>query len=227
MPRDATWEVHADRALLLCGSLRAVINVKQPARGLHDLSLDQQRLADCEFLGIAIETQRSDALTDCYPRGGDLIVRYAQTADRPYAVEVYWRAGLIPIAAARHPYVDLVLSVQTSLLDSHPELESRTSLAMPAADATWNSSTNDLLVRFPSLGLSYVELIHPDDALTPTLAATAGGVTLTTRLFGQPLEKGVILRSRLRGIFVPLKDDRAIAAEAFRQFAVAPPPLTT
>lgn len=229
MPRDATWELHPDCVTLSCGPLCAVIDVCKPAQGLHRVSLDGRELrelAACEFLGVAIDAERPDAIADCYQRGEDLIVRYAQTADRPFAVEADWRAGMIQVAGGRHPYVDLVLSVETSLLDSRPELEAKSSLALQVGEMPWNPSTNETLARFLPLGLSYVEMIHPDDALASRAENTTGGVRLTTRLFGRPLEKGVILRSRLRGMFVPLKDDRMIASRAFRQFAAAPPPLT-
>jgi hypothetical protein len=48
---------------------------------------------------------------------------------------------------------------------------------------------------------------------------------LRHRLLWQPLEKGVILRARVRGIFLPRQDDMRIAAACYRQFVVADPPL--
>ncbi|HWB14030.1 MAG TPA: hypothetical protein VG826_32690 [Pirellulales bacterium] len=222
---EVTWELQADRATLLCGPLRAVINLRRPSRGLHDLSVDQRQFAGCEFLGVAIDAVRPHAVVDCYTRAGDLIVRYPQTDGRPFAVGVDWRTGLIHIGSIVCPYVDLVVSVETSLLDTRPELEARTSLATPE-NVTWSSSGHTCLAQFPGLGLSYIEMIHPDDVLAPLLAETPGEVRLSTPLFGRPLEKGVILRSRLRGMFVPLTHDEVIKADAFAQFAATPPPLT-
>jgi hypothetical protein len=222
---DVTWQLHADRATLVCGPLRAAIDVRQPSRGLHDLSVDERRFAGCEFLGVAIDAGRSDAVADCYGRAGDLIVRYAQTDDRPFAVSVYWRAGLAGIGSMLYPYVDLVVSVETSLLDSRPQIEATTSLATSSVVAL-NESTGGCLARFPRLALTYLEMVHPDDAISPLPEKTAVGVRLATRLFGQRLEKGVVLRSRLRGMFVPLSDDRKTASDARALFAAAPPPLT-
>jgi hypothetical protein len=80
---------------------------------------------------------------------------------------------------------------------------------------------------------SYVEMIHPADEAGGMLSV--GGMsgepdhttcTLHT-LFASPLEKGVILRARLRGVFLPRERDTELAAEAYRQFLAAPPPLTT
>ena len=45
-------------------------------------------------------------------------------------------------------------------------------------------------------------------------------------LFSGRLEKGVILRSRLRGAFLPRRDDLQAAARLQRQFEAEPPPLT-
>ncbi|HEV3345019.1 MAG TPA: hypothetical protein VG125_31875 [Pirellulales bacterium] len=224
MPGDVAWELHGDRAALLCDGLHAVVDVRQPARGLHDLSLDQRRFADCQFLGVAIDAEIPAALADSYTRGGDLIVRYAQTGARPFGVGVYWRAGVASVGSLLLPRVDLVVSVETNLLDSRPELEAQTWLAMPAEASR---PANGCLARFPQLGLSYLELAHPGDALAPLFTRVGAAVRLTTRLFGQPLERGVILRSRLRGVFAPLSASESLAADALAQFAAAAPPLTT
>jgi hypothetical protein len=198
---------------------------------LQDLSLDQRRFAACQFLGVAMDAERPETLADSYTRGGDLIVRYAQTRDRPFAVGVYWRAGLISSRSLLLPHVDLVVSVETNLLDSHPELEAQTWLAMPAdamnTPPTLSRLANGCLARFEQLALSYLELTHPRDGLAPVPTTVGGAVRLTTPLFGQPLEKGVILRSRLRGIFAPLSASDSLAAEALAEFATTPLPLTT
>jgi hypothetical protein len=41
------------------------------------------------------------------------------------------------------------------------------------------------------------------------------------------LEKGVILRARRRGVFVPRANDNEAAARCYEAFAKSPPPLTT
>jgi hypothetical protein len=50
---------------------------------------------------------------------------------------------------------------------------------------------------------------------------------LRHRLFLDELEKGVILRGRVRGLLLERERDRSATAEAYTQFAGSPPPLTT
>jgi hypothetical protein len=223
MPGDGSWQLNEAHATLQCGSFRASIDATKPSHGLHDVSIAEQRFANCRFLGIAIDG--AGTLSDLYQRGGDLIARYGQTSDRPFAVVAYWRAGWT--GAGDHPYVDLIVSVETNLLDSQPRLEAQTSLAIPASEVACNGTSHCCRARLPHSAVSYIEIAHPDDSLTPSLAHHGGEVRLTTRLFGLPLEKGVILRSRLRGLFVPQADDKAQADAAVAEFAAAPPPLTT
>jgi hypothetical protein len=39
------------------------------------------------------------------------------------------------------------------------------------------------------------------------------------------LEKGVMLRARVRGVFLPRRQDESLAAECHAAFAAAEPPL--
>jgi hypothetical protein len=79
-------------------------------------------------------------------------------------------------------------------------------------------------------GWTYVEMIHPDDV---TRRIREGGRTLatakTTRygVFGYDLEKGVVLRARLRGIWIHSPEAKEEAFARMEQFLHEPPPLTT
>ena len=76
---------------------------------------------------------------------------------------------------------------------------------------------------------SYAELVHPADFRQSTLAAresSSADVRLAHRLFHRRLEKGVILRSRLRGVFLPREHDMELAAAEYRRFAASEPPPT-
>jgi hypothetical protein len=53
------------------------------------------------------------------------------------------------------------------------------------------------------------------------------GGRLRHRLFVSRLEKGVILRARVRGVLVIREDDCSLAAAAYHRFVKSPPPLTT
>lgn len=78
----------------------------------------------------------------------------------------------------------------------------------------------------------YVEMVHPDDCARrisdePPGERSSPRMSVSTRygLFGHDLEKGVVLRARLRGLWIrsqtPVVDARALYEEFLRE----PPPL--
>jgi hypothetical protein len=84
-----------------------------------------------------------------------------------------------------------------------------------------------LVFRLPEGKSSYIEMVHPLDFVETNLEPHADGfIRCTTRVFRGRLEKGVILRSRLRAMIVPRKDDIETAATCYRDFACSEPPLT-
>jgi hypothetical protein len=103
-----------------------------------------------------------------------------------------------------------------------PLLPPRDRLVMEPA-----SGPGCLVFRLSGLSLSYIEMVHPADFRHDELmpGPARGALRLEHRLFPQTLEKGVILRARVRGAFVPRADDLRIAAESYRAFASAEPPL--
>jgi hypothetical protein len=225
MSRDVFWQPTAAAANLACGSMQAAINPLSPASGLAHGSYGGVSLEPSTFLGVEIAVDHPAGLTECYQRGGDFIARYAQTDERPFAVLLYWQAGLLDFGGVAYPHVDLIVSVETSLLDSRPLLAA-TSRLDAAIDETI-CGDGFLLARFGNAALSYAEMCHPDDAIAASVETSGDRFAWKTWLFGQPLEKGVILRSRLRGLFVPRANDERIARRALAEFAASAPPLTT
>jgi hypothetical protein len=77
-------------------------------------------------------------------------------------------------------------------------------------------------------GRVYVEMVHPDDV---TRRIREGGRSLarsrTTRygLLGHDLERGVVLRGRIRGIWLPPDASKDEAFVRMEQFLREPPPL--
>jgi hypothetical protein len=178
-----------------------------------------------------------------------LVSTYMQDERRQIRGQVYWRG--FEWGGSRAPAIELIVSVQTSLLDSDPTLHVRSQVA---ADELWNingfdppSARNDTLRgsdsfvanyagRGPACWLfrltgedsTYVEMVHPSDHVSSRFQELGRGeVEHSTRLFRGPLEKGVILRSRLRGVLLPRSNDVAAAAACYREFITSEPPLTT
>ena len=240
-----TWRLSAAAAELHSAALCCEVDLKRPERGLFHLRWRNQTLANHEILGVELAANEAagESLIDGYRRGGDLIAVYAETAQRPLGVLLYWRAAA---HAALGTFVELQLSVQTSLLDSRPVLSAATRLprgevrrlvdvasgkfeTLPLESLTLESHDIPLcwLVCWPDAGLSYVEMALPSEAHRSKLSLSASGrLELKHQLFVEPLEKGVILRTRIRGAYLPTTGDESRAAQAYREFLHSPPPLT-
>lgn len=247
------WSLNDSAARLKIDSFAASVELSRPQGGLSDLQWRSQTLAAQQILAVNLtphESANEKNVADCYQRAGDLVAVYDQAPERPMRVQVYWHAAVLDLGAERVPSVDLHVSVQTSLLDSRPELTTASTLpsrevrrlidpttgvfaplSPPGSDAiklTPQEGTGCLLFRDPNSDASYAEMLAPCDfACDELIACGPGKLTLRSRLFGGSLEKGVILRARVRGVYLPCEHDERAAAAVYRAFIASPPPLTT
>ncbi|MCC7085465.1 MAG: hypothetical protein IT427_10700 [Pirellulales bacterium] len=199
------------------------------------------------------------SVIDPFARGCDLVVTYAERQPRQVRAQVYWRNippsdfalenQALHIVAA----FDLILSVNTSALDDDPQSVVRSVIspamevfnvrlepgrrprveplvgitARPRNEAS--TPTGTFLVRLPSCGLSYVEIVHPSDYQLSDVVKGDGApprIQLSHQLFTQRLEKGVILRARVRAALVERQHDEAATIAGFERFSALEPPLT-
>jgi hypothetical protein len=254
MPVDF-WHAENGRVRLQLARLSGVVDPANPAGGIDHLRLDRAPVLGMRLLGVelpAAETSVAPSIVDYYVRGGDLVATYAETPARPLRAQIYWHAAIDrfdrEIAA-----VELIASVQTSLLDSRPELttqsklvarealrlrDSRSTEFAPVGPAGVDSDAKEqpdrphcYLFRLASEPVSYAEMVHPADAQHSSCQVRAGGadleIQLRHRLFAERLEKGVILRARVRGVWLDREGDEAAAARHYASFATAKLPLTT
>jgi hypothetical protein len=187
-----------------------------------------------------------------YVRGEDLVLGYETSQRRATHVDALWRI-VKPLPGEKFMVgVDLIVSVRTQLADAWPELAvesmlsrsetlrvdqakpSRSRSLSPTPPMTFTLESDKgagcLLFRPTGFPLSYVEMVHPADFCCDQWmpkAAEDDGPRLIHRLFRSALEKGVLLRGRVRGVFVPRIDDTRLAAECYADFAAADPPLGT
>lgn len=236
----AEWKLDANDARLNLGSLSAAIDLAAPQRGMHQLVIAAQSLKDCEVLGVDLEPVAQaggPVLAEAYQRGGDLIAAYAQAPSTMVSAQIYWRAALREFESTVCPTIDLQVSVQTSRLDSRPTVRTRGRLPacevvragidLPDSSHAREPGTHCVVFRPSAWNESYVEMIHPEDANECGIGQpNDAAMEIVHRLFERELEKGVILRARVRGLFVPRARDAAIATVAWRQFLDQPPPLT-
>ena len=104
-----------------------------------------------------------------------------------------------------------------------PDLDALTTLPLP-------TSPRASIVLGPvrkGQASRYVELVHPQDEARRLRESGPDGEAFRHGLFGHDLEKGVVLRARLRGLWLPSNRARREAAGHLDQFLAEPPPLGT
>lgn len=221
----------------------ATLDLRHPDRGLRVEALAAHRGAPCELLGIELDGRSAGEAAplqpEAYVRGSDLIATYPATPERASRVQAYWRLQ----SDAERLVVDVQVSVQTNLLDALPRVRLVTRTPSGAISLlTWPSarlescpqgrqawaSGRHCILTVSGAGWRYAEMIHPEDVVEWSAERADSGVVLTHGLFDERLEKGVILRARLRGVLAAGEVDAAtMAADAYRRFLLEPLPLST
>jgi hypothetical protein len=176
-----------------------------------------------------------------------LILAYEPSSHPPLRLDALWRAT-VPAADDRFlAALDLIISVRTQSLDIQPE--SRVQSILPQSDVLRLHSVERgfiplalpaktpltiapdrgvgcLLFRITGTELSYCEMIHPADFQSDEVSRS-NTICLAHRLFSARLEKGVILRARVRGVILNRLGDAEMATQCYAAFAAAEPPLST
>jgi hypothetical protein len=245
---DQPWRLDARTASLRLARLSAVVHPLQPGLGLGELRIDGRPIsAACCPLGVELVGARQPlppTAVEEYVRGGDLVATYADCPAPELRTQIYWRTSSHPLESAIAA-IELVISVQTSLLDSSPRLATRSTLSVDQAMCLSSADRVEIdlgksscyLYRLAEERFSYAEMVHPAQSQESTIEAPAtaraiGDVAPTRlelrhELFCERLEKGVILRARVLGVFLDRQDDLAAAAAHYAAFLAAEPPLTT
>ncbi len=254
------WQINGTTLQGNIGRLAATFDLTQPEHGISIIRHNGQRLPDCLPLqvspgpatttgnqaidGNAIDAQAIEppAMIDSYIRGKDVVVTYARGAKPSVQTTLCWRDFQI---ASDVLGVELIASVQTSLLDGDPTLSMRSDCrgiahwirdgeSTPITDDVWSlpRSGGDIAEGFILFrleeGISYTEMVDRSDFNGVSLTKSIEGTSrLAYQMFTDGLEKGVLRRGRVRGFFLPSDDDVAAAWAVYQQFIEEPPPLTT
>jgi hypothetical protein len=242
------WTLGEDSASLHCGALEGRVTFDDA--GVRFVTDRWQRQPCNQFRVLATGGPSHRApnlqIDERYVRGGDLVMTYEKTGPHRLAPQIYWRASISIASTAR---LEMVLSMQTDLLDSRPHstvcsvalksklfhaeglIESRFEEIASGADPfDCSRATEHLFVfRNEELGLSYAEMVHPSDFVSVALHRDQERRPwmLESTLFPERLEKGVIRRGRICGWFLPAENDLAVAVELAKRFVDEPLPLTT
>ena len=247
--QQVSWSLEGGTASLSCGPL--VGRVEVDGRGVQFLVATWGG-APSDAFGALITGGPGPRppvieVGEAYIRGCDFVARYVRSAEFPVAPQFYWRAAYHEKPNASQ--VEMILSVQTDLLDSNPEvtvtsvaLESRLFCASgtnagafreltphsPELEISRDQSREHLFVfRNEMLGISYAQMVHPSDFVAARVVAEAGRPPLVeSTLFPESLEKGVIRRGRICGWFMPAEGDLAAAVKLAKRFVEEELPLT-
>ncbi len=223
---------------------RFQLDVAAPGQGIAvanptDLAAEMRLL---RIGGPAENARWQPELVESYVRGQDCIATFAPTQPSQVQPQIYWRGiqSDQPFACG----IEVMLSMQTSLLDSDPALHVVSEL--PAGDQfSWCNHqwlpvgdqpviqrdaghVGLFLLRPFNAEWSYLEGVFPSDfvQMETTTDATSGRISWSHALFAERLEKGVIRRGRVAGWILPREQDESQALAVWEAFCDAPPPLT-
>jgi len=248
MHSTVSWDLNGPGAILKCGPLEAYVRCEE--QGLDLIATQWGELA---IAGIAVLT--SAGPTECagllnvaerYVRGADFIANCQPAGAHRIAPQIYWRSAFhAEFNAAR---IELVLSAQTDLLDSGPawgissivrdaalfyaNLDAQPSfIEISGGEHDFTkpakSAEHLFVFRIASLGISYAQMVHPSDFASAEINLDGEQpLALSTTLFPDRLEKGVIRRGRICGWFLPAQNDLETAVMLARDFVKEPLPLT-
>ena len=242
------WKLEGtDGSLEIAGNVTR-LDVAHPEQGFLSSASNGRFM---QLLPTEMAAAKSLKLVEAYVRGNDLVALYEPLAPHQVQPSVYWRARWDEGRQAVG--VEMIVSMQTSLLDSNPETVVAT--GMPIGDV-WGAADQKIALlerleytQFPLIVSSadgshrpsivvyqprdtpfaYVEMVHPADFVATQVELNKWGESwATTRLFSERLEKGVIRRARIAGWHLPRKSVvHGSARELYTQFAAEPLPLTT
>jgi hypothetical protein len=220
---QSPWRIDDDTATLSSANLSGELDLTKPWTGLHRLAYAGTSCVGLKLLSVASQPgTNAETILDRYVRGGDLVVRYGPTEQRPVSLQLDWRTFFDETISG----VDLNISMQTDLLDSDPTL--RVVSAIAASDVILLGSPASILVRPRNIPVSILVAAHPSDCEEDEIASEENDTSVIAfQIFGAGLEKGVIRRARLRTALLPREDDEEIARAWYANFLSAELPLTT
>jgi hypothetical protein len=230
---NSVWKLEGTTARFDDGRLRAAVDLSAPQRGLvvsarSGRSAESESSASCLDGILAIDLGKVAAddlsLPETYARVDDLVATYLQTESRPYRLQAYWRRVDLSARAnlSEATAIDLQVSINTSLLDTRPSIIVKTLGSGTVERSTGERSYS--IVR-TAAGFTYFEAVHPNDERRPV--GTDTGAIGTHALFGDFLEKGVIVRARIRAAFLPAQAGKSDFDALYDDFVSEPLPLTT
>jgi hypothetical protein len=241
---SAGWQLQSKTASLTAAGWQLKFELDRPQLGIDSLStVGDVHCNTFKVFGADQDAHR--VLVEFYQRDQDLIATYAAAEFPDARSQILWRFH--PSKNNHFLTLEVVVSVQTHVLHTVPKTmvesevlghhqllpapESRDllpNLRAVAADALADRTDSYLFQLGPQQ--SYCEFIHPLDLATSgaKLILPAGATEvacLRRELFVRPLEKGVILRSRLLGLYCSTSLPLEAACKEYLRFSNSDPTI--
>jgi hypothetical protein len=246
------WTLEGQFARLHLAGLAATIDCSRPASGLGQLCVDREPVGGACLLAFDSAWESLGAIVpgaDHCCRSDELMVGGAPGPDRPAGIDARWR-GVPPEGPGEFGAIELILSLWTELWEVQPDLRVRSRLPVaevlrlvdmgssrfdawpwpdgPPRAAGVEQGPDCLLFRLDGGRFSYAEMVHPADCQGSELVAAGRSppaVEVRHRMRVGRLEKGVLLRTRVRGAFLRREGDTRLVSALYAAFAAADPPL--
>jgi hypothetical protein len=239
------WSVQDNLALWESKLLHAKVDLGRPELGLHGLMLNATPVRKLQLLQTRLEASEAApaTLAEVVQRGSELAVTYAETTDLPIQRQMKWKISetLEPMSVT----IDLVVCVQTSQLDSDPRFvitsvipsvswrqlrQLKQDLYFSNTDQQGDQQGCPVGVYVAQLAdntTHYTQVLLPSDELTAKVRVekSGDGDALTSVLFSERLEKGVIRCARVRGVLSDGEMTESRALDVAEQFRKSPLPL--
>ena len=241
------WKIDQSQSEFRFNGWEGGFNLSHPEQGLHVTAPHGSKLEN--LLGVTFPNPRQPFFQDCYTRLGDLVAAYPQRDARKFNVQLDFR---LLDATPESLLVELWVSVQTYLLDSHPSVSVRCALDSTTVTNYLADEMDELTVeksgsqtvsdntrhiasphRAVISGQSseknlYVAWFnHPRDQFDTTWSKQSDEHNEDAQLFGHFMEKGVIRRGRMQCWIHRKPIGLSSLQEQYRSFAGSPLPLTT
>jgi len=227
-----SWTISGTTAVATLGEYQVMVDASIPRSGVSWSSTAKNAFQGSTLQFVEPASAKSPpVLVDLYVRGSDLVATYDQLPGAEVQPQLYWR--LLQDDSLQAVGVQLLISMQTSLLDSEPKCTVESKLP-EARTAIWDFISQDRLgsqpdqpfsVKLPAISTgrvtwfsvpkqaqSYIEVIYPDDFVSQQVSLGK----IESCFFAEHLEKGVIRRGRIAGWIVPNKNLMTAAREPLK-----------
>lgn len=238
-PTPPVWTLAGHTATLGAPSAAASVrlDLATPAAGLQPLD-GSAGGAPQALLGL--DLRGPTRLVDHWARHADLTAIYESDDARQVRTTALWRPLDHVLDLPRDVRAwEVIVSAQTARLLSDPalavvsDLVATHSRGWSGAAAGWATATatappaGALLLETPAAAATVLVAAYAPDGRCVETPGESDRVRVACPLFEHPLEKGVLLRSRILAASGPAADDTAWATQLVQRYRGLPPMLDT